>query len=207
MVSLFIFPFASALLVFSSSLHSAAAYQCQKEDNGICPGVCCQYQDPYQLLVGPTCHIQALWFSSEKGTWVWPFPTFRVSYYWDQESNGSIMGGEAAKPKKEETTEVLTMHPNWESHVNEETNSGDLLLPLQHTYQLHHIFPDILSVHHDLHSAGVFGVSSVLSSSLKEEQRSPINMCYLFVLCCSSCSSNILSLGHEHGGQVLRDNA
>jgi hypothetical protein len=34
------------------------------------------------------------------------------------------MGGEATKPKKEEATEVLTMHPNWESHVNEETNSG-----------------------------------------------------------------------------------
>jgi hypothetical protein len=125
MVSLFVVPFASAfvfssLLVFSS-LPSAAAYQCQIDDNAICPGVCCQPQDPYQLLVGPTCHIQALWFSSENGTWVWPFPTFRFSYYWDQES---IMGGEAAKPKKEETTEVLTMHPSWESHVNEETNSG-----------------------------------------------------------------------------------
>jgi hypothetical protein len=34
------------------------------------------------------------------------------------------MGGKASKPEKEETTEVLTMHPNWESHVNEETNSG-----------------------------------------------------------------------------------
>jgi hypothetical protein len=127
MVSLFIFPFASALFVFSSLLvfsSSAAAFQCQEDDNEICPGVCCHYQDPYRLLVGPTCHIQALWFSSEDGTWVWPFPTFWFSYYWGQESNWSVMGGKAAKPKKEETTEVLTMHPNWESHVNEETNSG-----------------------------------------------------------------------------------
>jgi hypothetical protein len=126
MVSLFVVPFASAfvfssLLVFSS-LPSAAAYQCHIDNNAICPGICCQPQDPYQLLVGPTCHIQAVWFSSENGTWVWTFPTFRFSYYWDQES---IMGGEATKPKKEEeTTEVLTMHPSWESHVNEETNSG-----------------------------------------------------------------------------------
>jgi hypothetical protein len=34
------------------------------------------------------------------------------------------MGGTAPKEEKEETTEGLTMHPNWESHVNEETNSG-----------------------------------------------------------------------------------
>jgi hypothetical protein len=35
------------------------------------------------------------------------------------------MGGEESKPKKEkETTEVLTMHPSWESHVNKETNLG-----------------------------------------------------------------------------------
>jgi hypothetical protein len=166
MVSLFIFPFASALLVFSSllvfspSLHSAAAYQCQKEDNAICLGVCCQSQDPYQLLVGPTCHIQALWFSSENGTWVWPFPTFRFSYYWDQESNGSIMGGEAAKPKKEETTTSAHDAPQLGISRQRGDQFGDLLLPLQHTNQLHHIFSDILSVHHDLHSAGVFGVSS-----------------------------------------------
>jgi hypothetical protein len=127
MVSLFIFPFASALLAFSSLLvvfsSSAAAFQCQEDINNICTGVCCNYKDPYRLLVGPTCHIQAFWLSSENGT-VRPFPTFWLSYYWGQESNGSIMGGKAAKPKKEETTEVLTMHPNWESHVNEETNSG-----------------------------------------------------------------------------------
>jgi hypothetical protein len=127
MVSHFIFPFASALLAFSSLLvvfSSEAAFQCQENVNDICTGVCCNYKDPYRLLVGPTCNIQAFWFSSENGT-VWPFPTFRFSYYWDQEStsNGSIMVGKAAKPK-EETTEVLTMHPNWESHVNEDTNSG-----------------------------------------------------------------------------------
>jgi hypothetical protein len=36
------------------------------------------------------------------------------------------MGGSESTPKKEEekTTEVLTMHPSWESHVNEETNLG-----------------------------------------------------------------------------------
>jgi hypothetical protein len=37
------------------------------------------------------------------------------------------MGGKATKTKEEEekaVTEVLTMHPSWESHVNEETNSG-----------------------------------------------------------------------------------
>jgi hypothetical protein len=114
--------FSFALLI-SSSLPSAATYQCHIDDNAKCPGICCNYQDPYRLLVGPTCSIQAFWFSSENGT-VWPFPTFRFSYYWDQESsNGSIMGGETSK-EEEETTEVLTMHPNWESHVNEETNSG-----------------------------------------------------------------------------------
>jgi hypothetical protein len=123
MFSHFIFSFASALLVFSS-LPSAATYQCHIDDNAKCPGICCNYKDPYRLLVGPTCNIQAFWFSSENGT-VWPFPTFWFSYYWDQESsNGSIMGGKAAKEEKEETTEVLTMHPNWESHFNEETNSG-----------------------------------------------------------------------------------
>jgi hypothetical protein len=37
-----------------------------------------------------------------------------------------IMGGKATKTKEEEktTTEVLTMHPSWKSHGNEETNSG-----------------------------------------------------------------------------------
>jgi hypothetical protein len=82
-----------------------------------------QKVDPYQLLTGPTCQIQAVWFTSENGTWVWPFPTFRFSYYWDQED---IMGGKATKTKEDEktTTMVLTMHLSWESHVNEETNSG-----------------------------------------------------------------------------------
>jgi hypothetical protein len=62
---------------------------------------------------------------------VWPFPTFWFSYYWDQEF---IMGGEESKPKKEEeTTEVLTMHRSWESHANEETNSG--------------IFSSLLNIH------------------------------------------------------------
>jgi hypothetical protein len=115
--------FSFALLI-SSSLPSAATYQCHIDDNAKCPGICCNYQDPYRLLVGPTCSIQAFWFSSENGT-VWPFPTFRFSYYLDQESSdGSIMGGEASKEDEKETIEVLTMHPSWESHANEEINSG-----------------------------------------------------------------------------------
>jgi hypothetical protein len=126
MISLFVIPFASAFIFFSSSLLSslplAAAYQCHIDNTAKCPGICCQQQDPYQLLTGPTCQIQAVWFSSENRTWVWPFPTFWFSYYWDQDY---IMGGKATKTKEEEekaTTEVLTMHPSWESHVNEETN-------------------------------------------------------------------------------------
>jgi hypothetical protein len=125
MVSLFVVPFASAFIFFFSSLllslPLAAAYQCHIDDSAKCPGICCQQEDPYQLLTGPTCQIQAVWFSSENGTWVWPFPTFRFSYYWDQDY---IRGGKAKKTKEEEktTTEVLTMHPSWESHVKEETN-------------------------------------------------------------------------------------
>jgi hypothetical protein len=54
--------------------------------------------------------------------WVWPFPTFRFTYYYSQED---IMGGGPSKPAvSKEETEVLTMHPSWESHVNEEKNSG-----------------------------------------------------------------------------------
>jgi hypothetical protein len=123
MVRRFVIPFASAFIFFFfSSLSSAAAYQCHIDDIAKCPGICCQLQDPYQLLIEPTCQIQAACFSSENRTWVWPFPTFRFSYYWDQDF---IMGGEESKPKKEEeTTEVLTMHPSWESHVNKETISG-----------------------------------------------------------------------------------
>jgi hypothetical protein len=34
------------------------------------------------------------------------------------------MGGTAAKEEEKDTTEVLTLHPSWESHVNEETNLG-----------------------------------------------------------------------------------
>jgi hypothetical protein len=105
-----VFSFVSALLI-SSSLPSAATYQCHIDDNAKCPCICCN-QDPYRLLVGPTCSIQAFWFSSKNGT-VWPFPTFRFSYYVDQESSdGSIMGGETSKEDEEETTEVLTMHPS-----------------------------------------------------------------------------------------------
>jgi hypothetical protein len=63
MISHFIFSFASALLI-SSSLPSAATYQCHIDDNAKCPGICCNYQDPYRLLVGPTCSIQAFLFSS-----------------------------------------------------------------------------------------------------------------------------------------------
>jgi hypothetical protein len=124
MVSLFVIPFASAFIFFFSSLLSSlpfvAAYQCHIDDTAKCPGIYCQQQDPYQLLTGPTCQNQAVWFSSENGTWVWLFPMFWFSYYWDQDF---IMGGKTTKPKEEEkTTEVLNMHPSWESHVNEEIN-------------------------------------------------------------------------------------
>jgi hypothetical protein len=113
----------ASAFIFLSSLPPAAAYQCHIDAAENCPCIFCQQEDPYQLLTGPTCQIQAVWFTSENGTWVWPFPTFWFSYYWDQED---IMGGNAKKTKEEEktTTEVLTMHPSWESHVNEETNSG-----------------------------------------------------------------------------------
>jgi hypothetical protein len=116
-----IFSFISfiSFIFISAYLPSAATYQCI--DNK-CPGNCCNFKDPYLLLVGPTCSIQAFWFSSENGT-VWPFPTFRFGYHWDRESNGSIMGTPESKPAKT-TTEVLTMHPSWDSHANEENNSG-----------------------------------------------------------------------------------
>jgi hypothetical protein len=53
---------------------------------------------------------------------VWPFLTFRFTYYYSQED---IMGGGTSKPSvSKKDTEVLTMHPSWESHVNEEKNSG-----------------------------------------------------------------------------------
>jgi hypothetical protein len=123
MVSFFVVPFSSALL-FSSAIHSATAYQCPEFDSAepLCPGICCQWSDrsPIQLLT--TCQIQAAWFASSNRMWVWPFLTFRFTYYWSQED---IMGGTPAKPavsKKE--TEVLTLHPSWELHINEETNSG-----------------------------------------------------------------------------------
>jgi hypothetical protein len=34
------------------------------------------------------------------------------------------MGTPESKPAAKETTEVLTMHPSWDSHANEENNSG-----------------------------------------------------------------------------------
>jgi hypothetical protein len=116
-----IFSFISFIFI-SSYLPSAATYQCI-DDNAKCPGNCCNFKDPYLLLVGPTCSIQAFWFSSDNRT-VWPFPTFRFGYHWDQESNGSIMGTPESKPEKQATTKVLTMHPSWDSHANEENNSG-----------------------------------------------------------------------------------
>jgi hypothetical protein len=132
MVSLFVVSFTSALffsstIIFLSSLHSATAYQCHVDAAELCPGICCQRSDPYQQLTGPTCQIQAVWFALENGTWVWLFPTFRFSYYWFQED---IMGGTAAKEGEKDTTEVVTLHPSWESPVNEETNSGIFFLLL-----------------------------------------------------------------------------
>jgi hypothetical protein len=34
------------------------------------------------------------------------------------------MGTPESKPDAKDTTEVLTMHPSWDSHANEENNSG-----------------------------------------------------------------------------------
>jgi hypothetical protein len=53
---------------------------------------------------------------------VWPFPTFCFTYYYFDKD---IMGSGAAKPAvSKKDTEVLTMHPSFEKHANEETNSG-----------------------------------------------------------------------------------
>jgi hypothetical protein len=50
------------------------------------------------------------------------FPTFRFTYYYFDKD---IMGSGAAKPAvSKKDTEVLTMHPSYETHGNEETNSG-----------------------------------------------------------------------------------
>jgi hypothetical protein len=86
------------------------------------------------------------------------------------------------------------MHPNWESHVNEETNSG-IFFSLLHMSCI--ISIDILSVHHGLHPARISGVSSVLSSSEKAEQIGPGG--YKFII--SSGSFHVSFLGYD-GGQV-----
>jgi hypothetical protein len=111
--SLFIISF---FICFTSIFRTSWAYQCT-EYNSQCPGICCKFLDPY-LLLTPTCHIQVFWFASKNGT-VWPFPNFR--FEWG--SNKSIMGTPESKPEVK-TTEVLTMHPSWDSHANEENNSG-----------------------------------------------------------------------------------
>jgi hypothetical protein len=57
---------------------------------------------------------------------VWPFPTFRFTYFYFEED---IMGKETSKPAvSKKDTEVFTMHPSWETHVNEEKNSGFFFL-------------------------------------------------------------------------------
>jgi hypothetical protein len=130
MISLFVVLFCSA-----SAFPSSSAYQCPGPNNfasipqePLCPGICCQRSEsdptpsPSHLLTGPTCQIQADWFMSSNGTWVWPFPTFCFTYYFFEED---IMGGDTSKPAVSKTdTEVLTMRPNWETHANEEKNSG-----------------------------------------------------------------------------------
>jgi hypothetical protein len=111
--SLFIISF---FICFTSTFRTSLAYQCT-DFNSQCPGICCQFRDPY-LLLTPTCHIQVFWFASKNGT-VWPFPNFR--FEWG--SNESIMGTPESKPEVK-TNEILTMHPSWDSHANEENNSG-----------------------------------------------------------------------------------
>jgi hypothetical protein len=112
------FSFSFSFLSFISTFLPSTAFQCT-DYNAKCPGICCDFRDPYLLLTGPTCNFQAFWHSSENGT-VWPFPIFR--FHWG--SNGSIMGTPESKPADKDTTEVLTMHPSWDSHANEENNSG-----------------------------------------------------------------------------------
>jgi hypothetical protein len=112
------FSLISFSFIFISTFRPSTAFQCT--DNNIeCPGICCNFRDPYLLLTGPTCNFQAFWYSTENGT-VWPFPTFR--FHWG--SNGSVIGTPESKPAAKDTTEVLTMHPSWDSHANEENNSG-----------------------------------------------------------------------------------
>jgi hypothetical protein len=108
--------FSLFIICFTSIFRTSWAYQCTSF-NSECPGLCCNYLEPY-LLLNPTCHIQVFWFVS-KNKAVWPFPNFR--FEWG--SNKSIMGTPVSKPEVK-TTEVLTMHPSWDSHANEENNSG-----------------------------------------------------------------------------------
>jgi hypothetical protein len=108
--------FSLFIICFTSVFRTSWAYQCTPF-NSECPGLCCNYLQPY-LLLNPTCHIQVFWFVS-KDKAVWPFPNFR--FEWG--SNKSIMGTPISKPEVK-TTEVLTAHPSWDSHANEENNSG-----------------------------------------------------------------------------------
>jgi hypothetical protein len=53
---------------------------------------------------------------------VWPFPTFCFTYYYFDED---IMGGETSKSAvSKKDTVVLSVHPSYKTHVNEEKNSG-----------------------------------------------------------------------------------
>jgi hypothetical protein len=115
------------LLCSASAVQYSSAYKCPVESvpqSQLCPEICCLrfYTEP-GLIAGPTCQVQAAWFTSSNGTWVWPFPTFCFTYYYFAEDiTGSGASVPAAVPVKD--TEVLTVHPRIEWHSIEETMSG-----------------------------------------------------------------------------------
>jgi hypothetical protein len=124
------------LLCSASAFQSSSAYECPVDSvpqDQLCPGICCLrfYAEP-GLITGPTCQIQAAWFTLSNGTWVWPFPTFCFTYYYFVEDiMGSGASVPAAVPVKD--TEVLTVHPHIELHGIKETTSG-FIFPLINIY-------------------------------------------------------------------------
>jgi hypothetical protein len=115
------------LFVCSASALQSSDYECPVDSasrSQLCPGICClRFCAEPGLVTGPTCQVQAAWFTSSNGTWVWPFPTFCFTYYYFvKDIMGSGASVPAAVPVKD--TEVLMLHPCAESHNIEETTSG-----------------------------------------------------------------------------------